>query len=407
MLVLFPGRPCPHPQSDKGIRHPVFVNLQQAQEFAGVTQLYQPVGDVVGGVVLSLPGKGDGDYGQFWFTATDNGGGSFESDRFNFRTLYGGITSIEHIQRTVDDKEGDGPFRDWTVDVDLTVTVSYDPAAGESYVQDGTAPWSGVYIRSNPLSGLNPGDVIRITRARIQESFGLTRIRDITFDVVSQGGTPPDYVTLTTNVLQDDDIAESYESMLVNIEDAFVTSTNADAPSGPFGEFGISSDGDPANELRVDDLSDLIEYGVEDTDTEDDPGTVFSVFEQLDFVRGALHYSFGNFKLEPESLARDVGTVINVGTESDDVPERFALKQNFPNPFNPTTSIRYEIPTSGLVTLDVFDSLGRRVRSLVNREQLAGSYEITFDAKSLASGVYLYKLTAVNEVISRTMILLK
>ncbi|MCH8124313.1 MAG: T9SS type A sorting domain-containing protein [Bacteroidetes bacterium] len=356
---------------------------------------------------FNLPGQADGDFGQFWFTATDNGGGAFESDRFSFRTLFGGITKIEHIQRTVDDKEGDGPFRNWTVDLDLTVTVQVDPATGDSFVQDDTAPWSGIFIRSNPLSGLNRGDVIRITRARMDESFGLTRMRDITFEMVSTGGDPLDHVTLTTNVLQDQDIAESYEGMLVNVDDPFVTATNSDDPSGPFGEFDISSDGDPDNALRVDDRSRLIEYGVEGTDSEDDPGTVFSVFEQLDFVRGALYYSFGNFKLEPESLARDVGAVINVGTESDNVPERFALKQNFPNPFNPTTSIRYEIPTSGLVTLDVFDSLGRRVRSLVNREQLAGSYEITFDAKSLASGVYLYKLTAVNEVISRTMILLK
>ena len=357
---------------------------------------------------LNLPAQGDGDFGKFWFTATDNGGGVFLSDdSLDFRTLYGGITKVEHIQRTPDDKEGDGPFRNWTVDVDLTVTVQVDPATGDSFVQDGTGPWSGVFIRSNPLSALNRGDVIRITRARMDESFGLTRMRDITFEMVSTGGDPLDHVTLTTNVLQDRDIAESYEGMLINIDDPFVTATNSDAPIGPFGEFDISSDGDPDNALRVDDRSRLIEYGVEGTPSEDDPGTVFSVFEQLDFVRGPLYYNFGNFKLEPESLARDVGAVINVGTESDDVPERFALKQNFPNPFNPTTSISYEIPTSGLVTLDVFDSLGRRVRSLVNREQLAGSYEITFDAKSLASGVYLYKLTAVNEVISRTMILLK
>jgi len=354
-----------------------------------------------------LPGQGDEDFGEYWFSATDDGGGAFESDRFSFRTLFGGITEVQHIQRTIDDKEGDGPFRDWIVDMDLTVTVQVDPATGNSFVQDGTDPWSGVFIRSNPLNALNRGDVIRITNARIQESFGLTRIRDITFEMVSTGGNSFDYVTLTTGVLNDPDIAESYEGMLVNVEDAYVTATNSDAPSGPFGEFDISSDNDPDTALRVDDASSLIEYGIEDTPSEDNAGSVFSVYERLDFVRGVLHYTFGNFKLLPESLDRDVGAVINVGTESDNVPVRFALKQNFPNPFNPTTSISYEIPTAGLVTLDVFDSLGRRVHSLVNREQLAGSYNITFDARSLASGVYLYRLTAVNEVISRTMILLK
>lgn len=361
---------------------------------------------------FNLPGQADGDFGQFWFTATDNGGGSFESDRFNFRTLYGGITKVEHIQRTVDDKEGDGPFRNWTVDMDLVVTVQVDPTTTDmSFIQDDTAPWSGIFLRSNPLDGLGRGDVIRITRARIDESFGLSRLRSpVDFEVISTGGDPLDYVNLTTDILADDDIAESYEGMLVNLSDVVIADLNPDAsvPGCPCGEFTVSTFGS-TSELRVDDLSGLVRDVYEALSEPDieDPRTVFSAWERLEFVRGPLYYSFGNFKLAPESLDRDIGAVTNVSAESSDVPFTFDLKQNFPNPFNPTTSISYEIPTSGLVTLDVFDSLGRRVRSLVNREQLAGSYEITFDAKSLASGVYLYKLTAVNEVISRTMILLK
>jgi len=213
---------------------------------------------------------------------------------------------------------------------------------------------------------------------------------------------------LDTDDLDDVDFAEQYEGMFVILNDVVVNETNADGHLSfcPCGEFNISSFGS-ATAIRVDDQSDLIEYGVQNTDTEQDPGTIFSTFERLEFVRGPLYYGFSNFKLLPETLARDVGAVTNVATESSDLPATFELEQNFPNPFNPTTSISYEIPLSTHVTLDVYDSLGRRVRSLVNRKQLAGIHEISFDASSLASGVYLYKLTAGTDISTRTMILLK
>lgn len=76
-------------------------------------------------------------------------------------------------------------------------------------------------------------------------------------------------------------------------------------------------------------------------------------------------------------------------------PAVFALQQNFPNPFNPSTMIRYSLDRQALVTLIVYDALGREVRTLVNRELSAGSYEQMFDAGSLTSGVYFYRLSAV------------
>ncbi|RMF58899.1 MAG: T9SS C-terminal target domain-containing protein, partial [Bacteroidetes bacterium] len=87
--------------------------------------------------------------------------------------------------------------------------------------------------------------------------------------------------------------------------------------------------------------------------------------------------------------------------------ERFALHQNFPNPFNPQTTIRYELARSGRVALEVFDLLGRRVATLVNGEQPAGTFTVTFDARDLASGVYVYRLTAGSQVMTRTMLLMK
>ena len=76
------------------------------------------------------------------------------------------------------------------------------------------------------------------------------------------------------------------------------------------------------------------------------------------------------------------------------LPEQFSLEQNYPNPFNPSTKIKYSIPVSGVVTLKVFDVLGKEVATLVNEEKPAGNYEAEFNAPNLSSGVYLYTLQA-------------
>ena len=89
------------------------------------------------------------------------------------------------------------------------------------------------------------------------------------------------------------------------------------------------------------------------------------------------------------------------------VPTTFVLAQNYPNPFNPTTVIGYQLPTASDVKLVVFDLLGRKVAALVDERQSPGIYEVRFNAAGLASGVYLYRLTAGNAVQTRKMLVVK
>jgi len=96
----------------------------------------------------------------------------------------------------------------------------------------------------------------------------------------------------------------------------------------------------------------------------------------------------------------------------DFTPTEFVLYQNYPNPFNPTTKIKYEVPNVRTrdrvsVRIIVYDVLGNEVATLVNEEKQPGVYEVEFDASSLASGMYLYKLQAGNFVQTKKMILLR
>jgi len=89
------------------------------------------------------------------------------------------------------------------------------------------------------------------------------------------------------------------------------------------------------------------------------------------------------------------------------VPSDYMLYQNYPNPFNPATNIRYQIANNKLVTLKIYDLLGKEIATLVNEKQSIGVYEVTFDAGSLTSGVYFYKLTVGDFVETRKMLIIK
>jgi hypothetical protein len=89
------------------------------------------------------------------------------------------------------------------------------------------------------------------------------------------------------------------------------------------------------------------------------------------------------------------------------MPLSFNLSQNYPNPFNPSTKIKYQIPELSFVTLKVYDVLGNEVAALVNEEKPVGSYELEFNATSLPSGIYFYRLQAGSFVETKKMVLLK
>jgi len=126
-------------------------------------------------------------------------------------------------------------------------------------------------------------------------------------------------------------------------------------------------------------------------------------------------YSFVDSKLEAGCYTYRLKQIDFDGTftYSDEVnveveiPLVYALEQNYPNPLNPNTTIKYSISEDGFVKLAVYNLLGEEVTSLVNNEQKAGRYEVVFDASRFASGVYYYRMEAQNYISIKKMILIK
>jgi len=101
------------------------------------------------------------------------------------------------------------------------------------------------------------------------------------------------------------------------------------------------------------------------------------------------------------------GLTVGIASLSSQVPDKFALAQNFPNPFNPTTKINFAVPYRSFVSLKVFDLSGKEVSALVNNTLQAGTYQYDFDGASLPSGTYFYKLETSDFTSTKKLILIK
>lgn len=100
-------------------------------------------------------------------------------------------------------------------------------------------------------------------------------------------------------------------------------------------------------------------------------------------------------------------TSSNISTVGENIPNKFALYQNYPNPFNPVTKINFDIPKNAKVSLKIYDITGRHLSTLINESLSAGSYSCDYNAESLSSGVYIYKLEAGNFSETRKMMIIK
>ncbi len=103
----------------------------------------------------------------------------------------------------------------------------------------------------------------------------------------------------------------------------------------------------------------------------------------------------------------EISLSTGITNNSSLIPQTYSLQQNYPNPFNPTTKINFSIPKQGMVSLKVYDVLGKEVMTLVNEQKPAGNFEVDFNGSNLSSGAYFYRIEAGEFVDVKRMIIIK
>jgi hypothetical protein len=154
----------------------------------------------------------------------------------------------------------------------------------------------------------------------------------------------------------------------------------------------------------------LVSFPVKTTDLTG-VGDANSTLSSVTQIR-ILHNNTAGYMGQPVVAQLDVdditaASVTGIADDQGSIPKTYSLEQNFPNPFNPTTSIKYNIPGNSFVSLKIYNAIGKEVTSLVNNVEPAGSHDVLFNASGLNSGVYFYTIIAGAYIQTKKMILLK
>ncbi|MFA6597684.1 MAG: T9SS type A sorting domain-containing protein [Ignavibacteriaceae bacterium] len=276
------------------------------------------------------------------------------------------------------------------------------------YMQNGNGPWSGILIGTLGMSGtditkVKRGDNITVEGVISLGSLGvkIDSISPITIN--SHDNLLPAPQVLLTETVGTSTLgvvaAEQWSSCLVQYQNVTVDSANADGTYN-YGESYVNDGVLPHTRVIWSDGNTSFNAGASAVKV--NKGDKFSS------ITGVLGYTHAYYKLTPRKDDDITGYLpTSVKDETAGLPNQYNLKQNYPNPFNPSTNIAYSIPKSGLVTLRIFNVLGQEVRVLVNQMMNPGTYNVSFDASSLTSGVYFYSLSVDNFTQVKKMMLLK
>jgi hypothetical protein len=145
--------------------------------------------------------------------------------------------------------------------------------------------------------------------------------------------------------------------------------------------------------LYILDLKQATYVGFTSTRNTDYPGIVGA---ELHFLGANQRYNLIN-----------QNPVVKIDSPENQIPKKSQLKKLFPNPFNPQLKIQYQVATYGQVQIEIYDSIGSKILTLVSDNQSPGSYELNWDARYLSSGIYYVRLSTGNQTDSRKAILLK
>ena len=308
-----------------------------------------------------------------------------------------GAVSIYDIQYTTN--PGDGTYPSPMADQDVTIQgiVTGAGYAGEKFFvcdlpEEGTGAWHGIYVYNvDPEQAPSLGDIVEIS-GTVSEYYGVTELGYVTVSVLSSGNAVPGPTSVSTLDLVVPTFAEQYEGCFVAVSNVEVTEGQND-----YGEWYID---DGTGECQVDDGFFYLD--------EIDPPIVVSPGDTFGTIKGILDYSYDLYGLNP----RFPDDMMDSSNDVTEIQNGSYIIGNYPNPFNPETTISYNIDQSTNVKVDIYNIQGKKVKTLVNEMQNAGQHKEVWDGKddngkSVGSGMYFFKLRTSRYDGTKRMILMK
>lgn len=282
--------------------------------------------------------------------------------------------------------------------------------------------WEDTYITKGDILDAEDSDPAALdllegeNTVRIEPSWGWQQFKGIQVivggDVIHDLGAMDAEFELVSLILEDDDGEEvgfPITGRWIEFEDEGSATWTFDAPRSTYYVFRFfyqAPHGTKEGEIRVNGEPVLTQ--VFDEDLEDEFAALEVASEPFLMEEGThdvtLFTDWGWFNLDYIQVFAQEGVVSVPGSE---IVEGFQLMQNYPNPFNPATIIQYSVPQMEEVVLKVYNVLGQEVKTLVNEVQTPGTYQVTFDASHLSSGVYFYRLQAGDYTEVKKMMFLK
>ncbi len=363
--------------------------------------------NLVSGITWSgeIPAQAEGDWVDYFIKATDDNSTSTllpadtSAAQYSYRST--GSLSIYDLQYTPW-ASGNTPYEGVQVTVSGVVTAdtAFNANEGGYVIQDPDATeWGGIYVYG-VTDALLRGNQVTVTGTvgdyieNYSDAYGYQWDGNTTIvasNVTVDGdGTVPDALTMTASDLENN--PEMYEGMLVLVNTVEVSAVN---------QYDWTITDDSGGHILIDDDASLLPWFDQ-----------LQVGTQIGDVRGIWTYSYGTYKIELRD-ANDHGDITGIDDNVVAQPMTYSLEQNFPNPFNPSTNIKFSLAQTGPVTVAIYNVQGQLVKTLVqNNVMQSGYHVIHWNGKNLSgeqvgSGVYIYRIMAGDYVKAKKMTLIR
>ena len=284
-------------------------------------------------------------------------------------------------------------------------TAQYNSVYSAYALQNEAGQWNGLIFDTDAIVQISRGDDVSVTGLITEYAHGdeygyqldgNTRLINADVTVNSSGNdTPAPLVASCEDLTQTAEEVESYEGVLVKLENVTVSSVNAY-------DWSIT-DGTGSEALIDDDMANM---------AADNFMSTLAEGQELESVMGIFNFSYGTYKVQIRDLD-DLGQTVGIDDDVKVNPYEYALHDNFPNPFNPETQIRFSMGGQENVKLVIYDVMGRQVRSLLNGESYTPGFHVVnwngLDnrGQKVPSGMYIYRIKAGDFIADKKMLLVK